>query len=53
MADPTITGTKSSSTTSEAPVTPFSGVTVTDPNSSATDTLGIDVQGYGTLSGDG
>ena len=32
---------------------PFSGVTVTDPNSSAIDTLGIDVQGYGTLSGNG
>ena len=53
MADPTITGTRLSSTTSEAPVMPFSGVTVTDPNSSAIDTLGIDVQGYGTLSGDG
>ena len=54
MADPTITGTKSSSTTSEAPVMPFSGVTVTDPNTDATETLTIKLGGQGgTLSGAG
>ena len=47
MADPTITGTKSSSTTSEALVTPLSGVTVTDPNTDAPETLTITLGGQG------
>ena len=51
---PTITGTHSSTTTSEAPVNPFSGVTITDANAGATDTLTIAVGGTGgVLSGAG
>jgi autotransporter passenger strand-loop-strand repeat protein len=51
---PTITGTKAGqTTTSEAPVKPFSGVTIGDANSGATDTLTITLAGGGTLSGTG
>lgn len=54
---PTITGTVSDqATTSEAPISPFQGVTIADPNSNATDslTIGISVGGSGgTLSGTG
>ncbi len=52
---PTITGTKANqATTSEAPVHPFSNVTIADSNSGATDTLTITVGGAGgTLSGTG
>jgi hypothetical protein len=52
---PTITGTVAGqTTTSEAPVHPFSGVTISDPNSGATDTLTITLSGSGgTLSGAG
>ncbi len=56
--DPAVTptiagGTVVTSTTLEAPVTPFAGVTLGDPNSGATDTLTITVSGGGTLSGAG
>ena len=52
-AAPVITGTVAGqTTTSEAPVSPFSGVTVTDPNQ-GTDTLTIALNGAGTLSGAG
>jgi autotransporter passenger strand-loop-strand repeat protein len=45
---PTITGTVAGqTTTSEAAVTPFSGVTITDANAGATDTLTITVGGTG------
>jgi Ca2+-binding RTX toxin-like protein len=53
---PTITGTKAGqTTTSEAPVKPFSGVTITDANNGGTeiDTLSITLSGGGTLSGTG
>ena len=52
---PTITGAKAGqTTTSEAPVTPFSGVTIGDSNSGATDTLTITSSGGGgTLFGTG
>jgi beta-glucanase (GH16 family) len=52
---PTISGTKANqTTTSEAPVKPFSSVTIADTNSGATDTLTITVGGAGgTLSGTG
>ena len=52
---PTISGTKAGqATTSEAPVKPFSGVTVADPNAGATETLTIAVSGAGgALSGTG
>ena len=52
---PTITGTVAGrATTSEAAVKPFSGVTVADANSGASDTLTITVTGAGgTLSGTG
>src|ERR1700730_7937681 len=52
MTSPTITGTVAGQTTaSEAPVTPFSAVTVTDPNDGGTetDTLSIMLSGGGTL----
>ena len=54
-AAPTITGTVAAQpTTSEALVHPFSAVTITDPNSGATDTLTITLSGAGgTLSGTG
>ncbi|WP_210254935.1 VWD domain-containing protein, partial [Methylocapsa sp. S129] len=52
---PTITGTQVDQTTaSEAPVSPFSGVTIGDANSGATDTVTITVGGPGgALSGAG
>jgi hypothetical protein len=52
---PTITGTVANQTTSnEAPVKPFSGVTIADANSGATDTLTITLGGSGgTLTGTG
>ena len=50
---PTITGTHATATTSEAAVTPFSGVIVADP-SAATETLTIALTGAGgTLTGAG
>ncbi len=51
----TITGTVADqSTTSEAAVSPFAKVTITDPNANATDTLTITLSGGGgTLSGTG
>ena len=50
---PTITGTHATVATAEAPVTPFSGVTVTDP-STGIETLSIVLQnGGGSLTGDG
>ena len=54
-AAPTISGTVAAQpTTSEALVHPFSAVTITDPNSGATDTLTITLSGAGgTLSGTG
>ena len=45
---PTITGTHATATTSEAAVTPFSGVTVADP-SAATETLTIALTGAGGM----
>ena len=55
MQAPTITGTiAGQGTTSEAPVHPFSGVTIGDLNVGATDTLTITLNGAGgTLSGAG
>ncbi len=53
MADSPITGTTFAKTPSETRVTPFAGVTGTEPNSGTDDTLSIGVQGYGTLSGAG
>ena len=52
---PTISGTKAGQTTNfEKPVTPFSSVVISDPNSSATDTLTITIGGAGgTLTGAG
>src|SRR5215831_7956538 len=54
---PTISGTVSGqTTTSEAPVDPFAGVTIADSNSGATDTLTITLSNggtTGTLSGQG
>ena len=52
---PAITGTVAGQpTTSEAPVHPFSAVTIADPNTGATDTLTITLSGVGgTLSGSG
>jgi uncharacterized repeat protein (TIGR03803 family) len=52
---PTITGTKAGqTTTSQAPIDPFSGVTIGDINIGATDTLTITLSGAGgTLSGTG
>ena len=54
-APPTIAGALAGqTTTSEAAVKPFASVTITDPNSGATDTLTITVGGTGgTLSGQG
>jgi hypothetical protein len=56
-AAPTISGTVAGQTTSsEAPVNPFSGVSISDPNSGATDTLTITLSANGTtgtLSGSG
>jgi hypothetical protein len=50
MTTPTITGTVAGqTTTSEAPVQPFAGVTIGDTNSGATDTLSITLAGGGTL----
>lgn len=46
---PTITGTTTTDTTSEKPVTPFSGVTIGDANVDATDKLSITFRGGGTL----
>jgi hypothetical protein len=47
---PTIAGTKSGqTTTSEAPISPFSGVTIGDANAGATDTLTIELFGPGKL----
>ena len=49
-----LSGTHATATTSEASVTPFSGVTLADPNAGATDTLTIALSGKGgTLSGSG
>ena len=53
---PTITGTVAGQTTSaDAAVAPFSGVTIADPNSGATDTLTITLSdgANGTLTGTG
>ena len=57
---PTISGTVENqhglTTTSEAPVHPFAGVTISDPNTAATDTLTITLSNggtTGTLSGSG
>jgi hypothetical protein len=52
---PTITGTEAGqTTTSQAAVKPFAGVTIADTNSGATDKLTIEVGGAGgTLSGTG
>ena len=52
---PTITGTKAGqATVAEKAVSPFSGVTITDPSATATDTLTIALAGGGgTLSGAG
>jgi autotransporter passenger strand-loop-strand repeat protein len=52
---PTISGAVAGQTTAgEAPVNPFAGVTITDPNSQAMETLTITVGGAGgTLAGDG
>ena len=55
-AAPTISGTVAGqTTTSEAPVTPFSGVTIADANNGGTDTdtLTITLSGGGALSGYG
>jgi uncharacterized repeat protein (TIGR03803 family) len=54
-AAPTITGTRAGQTTSsQAPIDPFTGVTIGDPNVGATDTLTITLSGAGgTLSGTG
>ncbi len=54
-APPTIAGTRAGQTTSaETPVTPFSGVTLADPDPEATDTLIIALSGGGgTLAGAG
>ncbi len=41
MGAPTITGTGTTDTSSETPVTPFSGVTIGDAIAGATDTLTI------------
>ena len=57
MTPPTISGTVAGqTTTSEAPVHPFAGVTISDPNTAATDTLTITLSNggtTGTLSGSG
>ncbi len=54
FAAPAVAGTRGGQmTTSEMPVMPFTGVTVTDGNSGATDTLTISLSGPGTLSGTG
>ena len=55
FTSPVITGTTAGQTTAaEAPITPFSGVTVTDGNVNATDTLTITLGGAGgTLTGAG
>ena len=51
---PTITGTVANQTTRfEAPIAPFSGVTITDHNVGATDTLSITVTGGGGALADG
>ena len=52
---PTISGTEAGQATrSEAPVKPFPGVTIADPNAGATETLTIAVSGAGgRLSGTG
>ena len=51
---PTISGTTyGQSTAAEAAVTPFAGVTLTDPNGGATDTLTITLSRGGTLAGTG
>jgi hypothetical protein len=55
-AAPTISGAHQVTTTSEASVKPFAGVTIADPNADATDTLTItlsDGGAGGTLSGAG
>jgi hypothetical protein len=54
-AAPTISGTKANqTTTSEAPIQPFSTVTLGDPNSGATDNVTISLSGAGgTLAGAG
>ena len=51
---PTITGTHETDTLLNVPVNPFSGVTISDANANATDTLTITLNGVsGTLSGTG
>jgi uncharacterized repeat protein (TIGR03803 family) len=50
---PTIGGTHATSTTSEAPVDPFSGVAITDPNAGGTETLTIRLSGGGGTLADG
>jgi hypothetical protein len=51
---PTITGTVANQrTSSETPVNPFSGVTIADANSGATDILTISLSGAGILAGSG
>jgi uncharacterized repeat protein (TIGR03803 family) len=51
---PTITGTAAGQKTAfEAPIDPFSGVTIGDANAGATDTLSITLSGPGSLSGTG
>jgi hypothetical protein len=46
----TISGTVANqTTTSEAPISPFAGVTIGDANAGATDTLTIELFGRGTL----
>jgi hypothetical protein len=51
---PVISGaTSAQTTTGAAPITPFSGVTISDANSGAVDTLSISLTGGGSLSGAG
>ena len=47
MADLTITGTHTTTTIDGAPVAPFAGVTVTDPNAGATERLSLRSLGFG------
>jgi hypothetical protein len=53
MPPPTITGEGQTTTTIEAPVTPFGGMTIGDPNPGATDTLTITLAGGGGVLADG